>query len=1478
VDELMLKCNKHSCLKNGKCTAEKCKARFPKDVVPETVVDPEDGHVTMKHLEPYFNTINPCLTYVTRCNSDVSCLLSGSSVKAVVAYVTDYITKPTLKMYGVFDAMKSVLTKKSTPLSASSGAQDHARKLMTGIVNALTSRLEIGGVFAAAYMMGLPDHFKSHAFIPFYWRQFIKAVDNTIENSDLNLNMIGIGKEERARIVKTGDNDYALYSSCQDYMLRPTEYNNINLHDWTMYSSKSKLTPSQAACVEDFNLGVSSEDFGFVNNFVFLPGHPQRLTHKTSFSRANTPKLPNFITSLPRSDKGDREFYCKTMLMFFKPWRQGNELKCTGLTWSETFNDHIFTKSQHLLMKNFNVRYECYDARDEYSAQEVAKFSGAPSWMTNEVLENIEHTNYMADIAQSVSVDEDISSTIGKRTLARQAEMSVMNTILQQCGWLDSPIDGTPKLPKIWPLIEDNNPTHWSNSLTLEKEDRLKKKILHNQKSESDTSCHSRLSSRKDDVNIVKVVDKSYLHASFVPANGTDTKLINRLVKQFSLNTEQERAFRTIANHACTPGLEQLRMYLGGMGGTGKSRVIEAIIEMFRLREETHRFIVLAPTGSAAALLNGSTYHSVLGLRGSTTNIDESNTANSNETSLSKMMSRLDGVEYIFFDEVSMLSCSKMYAIAEKLSRRSIDPTIPFGGMNMIFAGDFAQLPPVFEGQCYALYSGTVGRRSLKKQGSTINENYQLHSAIGKTLWHQITTVIILRQNMRQSKQSENDAKYRTALENMRYGACTLNDLKFLRTLVARKHSKRKSLARKKFRHVPIIVTRNIQRDKINDMGCHKFAADNNVTLQEFYSEDTWLPPHEYSEDANGKKTRKRRIRYPPPGSLTIDQRLQNHIWSLPHSVTEHKAGCLKLCRGMPVMIKLNVATECCVTNGAEATVVGWDSHQNACNKQVLDILFVELKDPPSSIHLPGLPKNVVPIMPCKTPIKCMLGDDKLIYIRRQQVPILPNFAMTDYCSQGRTRKYNVVQLESGSNTLSSVYTALSRSSSAENTVILQDFDLPELTSGVSGYLRQEYRELEILDHISKLRFEGNLPPSLTGTYRNELIQQYRTQFGKGCIPEHVHTSMHWTESTEWHEHTKPVQFNTTTMPCSEPLGFDDAITPNGRLKRKRDISDDTYRGAKKQNCNKQNTTTDLSTPPQWEQSESMLAPQKATISNTSYQPCGFMWDVDNWSCAYDSVLFVLANLWKEATDLQRNNFMNVNCTLDTLAPILDDATSAQPTTSYTQLRNFCRHILHQNKPEIFQYGQTLVSVADVVSNLFCLESRKPVVKFHLHCHNCKQHQYRLIHSVPIHHNHLYWNNSEVVTYPKSISTLLQKVLKGPINRSCQICGEDMTLSMERSQDTPPLLVFDLSGVDSLPQINQTLHLSSAAHKKTRYLLKGVIYYKNNHFTSTYITTDKHRWWNDDISTGNLAVPAESSDLLVERGGIASLVIYAKEK
>ena len=206
---------------------------------------------------------------------------------------------------------------------------------------------------------------------------------------------------------------------------------------------------------------------------------------------------------------------------------------------------------------------------------------------------------------------------------------------------------------------------------------------------------------------MVKVVDKSYLDKNFQAGKATD--LIDNTVKDYSLNSEQEHAFRIITNHAVCQNPEQLCMYIGGMGGTGKSQVIKALSCFFQLRKEAHCFIIVAPTGTAAALLGGSTYHSMFGI-----NERMSSTKNGH------IKEKLSGVEYVFFDEVSMLSAHDMYWINAQLAKVFDQADIPFGGLNMVFSGDFAQLPPAVGGEHVSLYSRTIGSLStdisLKKR------------------------------------------------------------------------------------------------------------------------------------------------------------------------------------------------------------------------------------------------------------------------------------------------------------------------------------------------------------------------------------------------------------------------------------------------------------------------------------------------------------------------------------------------------------------------------------------------------------------------------------------------------------------------------------------------------------------------------------------------------------------------------------------
>ncbi|TFK60042.1 hypothetical protein BDN72DRAFT_779918, partial [Pluteus cervinus] len=379
-----------------------------------------------------------------------------------------------------------------------------------------------------------------------------------------------------------------------------------------------------------------------------------------------------------------------------------------------------------------------------------------------------------------------------------------------------------------------------------------------------------------------------------------------------------------------------------------------------------------------------------------------------------------------------------MCKISERLADVLQNAEDPFGGMNMVFAGDFAQLPPAIGGGSQSLYT-----HKLPLVPVTLLEQTKI---AGKALWHQVTTVVILRQNMRQKTQTPEDAKFRTALTNMRYKACTREDIDFLRTRIHQTgNPERPDIRDADFRNVSIITSYNICKDAINSVGCARFSKETNQELVHFYSEDTMADP---DEDVGKRRKLK--------SASNISPRVQRWLWNQPTSACDkHIPGCLSICVGMPVMIRTNLATELCITKGQEGYVYSWIAGKGSKGQSTLQVLFVRLANPPQDVHFEGLPQNVVPVY--KTSTNCIITLPKghsNLSISRSQVEVLPNFAMTDYASQGKTRPFNPVDLNS-SRTHQHIYTALSRGCSAKGTLILQTINEEKVTGGVTGSLRQ---------------------------------------------------------------------------------------------------------------------------------------------------------------------------------------------------------------------------------------------------------------------------------------------------------------------------------------------------------------------------------------------------------------------------------------
>ncbi|KAK0207530.1 hypothetical protein IW262DRAFT_1243363, partial [Armillaria fumosa] len=82
-------------------------------------------------------------------------------------------------------------------------------------------------------------------------------------------------------------------------------------------------------------------------------------------------KVPNFVGGmLPQVDKGDCDYYCLAMLVLFRPWRSGMDLKGgTDVSWETEFDAYPFMEDSHRIMANFNLHYKCLDAWDNFRAE-----------------------------------------------------------------------------------------------------------------------------------------------------------------------------------------------------------------------------------------------------------------------------------------------------------------------------------------------------------------------------------------------------------------------------------------------------------------------------------------------------------------------------------------------------------------------------------------------------------------------------------------------------------------------------------------------------------------------------------------------------------------------------------------------------------------------------------------------------------------------------------------------------------------------------------------------------------------------------------------------------------------------------------------------------------------------------------------------------------------------------------------------------
>lgn len=136
-----------------------------------------------------------------------------------------------------------------------------------------------------------------------------------------------------------------------------------------------------------------------------------------------------------------------------------------------------------------------------------------------------------------------------------------------------------------------------------------------------------------------------------------------------------------------------LNVFLTGEPGSGKTHTVNQYVAWLRARGVEPA--VCASTGIAATHLGGMTIHSWsgIGIKRVVSDYDIEHIQSREKTAR-----RIMGAKVLIIDEVSMLDAGALESVdrvLRTLRRKPLSPEEPFGGLQVVFVGDFFQLPPV---------------------------------------------------------------------------------------------------------------------------------------------------------------------------------------------------------------------------------------------------------------------------------------------------------------------------------------------------------------------------------------------------------------------------------------------------------------------------------------------------------------------------------------------------------------------------------------------------------------------------------------------------------------------------------------------------------------------------------------------------------------------------------------------------------------
>jgi len=169
----------HTCYKNYKPgEARSCRFDLSEENFRATsCIEPDTGQISLRCLDGLVNNFNVTMLEAVRCNMDIQFIGSGESAKAMIYYVTDYITKSQLKSHVAYAALQSAVKKCEDVGGENDDVMLQSKRLLQKCSYAMISHQEMSAQQVVSYLMGYEDHFTSHSFSCLYWASFERFIE-----------------------------------------------------------------------------------------------------------------------------------------------------------------------------------------------------------------------------------------------------------------------------------------------------------------------------------------------------------------------------------------------------------------------------------------------------------------------------------------------------------------------------------------------------------------------------------------------------------------------------------------------------------------------------------------------------------------------------------------------------------------------------------------------------------------------------------------------------------------------------------------------------------------------------------------------------------------------------------------------------------------------------------------------------------------------------------------------------------------------------------------------------------------------------------------------------------------------------------------------------------------------------------------------------------------------------------------------------